>query len=204
MYSEIMPQVTIAMLGWGSLIWDSRLEFDSQVGGWANGGPVLPLEFCRISDSRQGALTLVVDTTLDTKVETFYALSRRLDPRDALQDLRIREVTSHQNIGFIDVANGEERSRDGEVLKIIKSWAAENDIDTVIWTDLESNFSKKKFVDFSFEEALNHLRDLDSDGIREAVRYITKTPEHVNTGFREWLATNEWFTEQVALYGSDT
>ncbi len=40
----------IAILGWGSLIWDRR---DLQIAGdWQQGGPVLPIEFSRIYPTR--------------------------------------------------------------------------------------------------------------------------------------------------------
>lgn len=43
---------TIALLGWGSLIWDHDPLFDAQHGDWQAGGPPLPLEFSRISAKR--------------------------------------------------------------------------------------------------------------------------------------------------------
>lgn len=47
----------IAILGWGSLIWDKRnLRL---AGEWQVGGPVLPIEFSRVSG--YGRLTLVID-----------------------------------------------------------------------------------------------------------------------------------------------
>ena len=198
-----MLDARIAILGWGSLVWDPRPDFDSQIGPWTNGGPVLPVEFCRISDSRKGALTLVIERMLGTEVETLYALSRRSDPRDALCDLRSREGTTLQKIGFADLATDKPHSRDAEVTKIIKDWATQRSIQVVVWTDLESNFQKKKSSEFSCNAALNHLRDLNSDGIREAVKYIMRTPPQVNTRLRQWLATVDWFKEQVALFKND-
>lgn len=55
----------VAIPGWGSLIWDrkTKKEFDRRCeGGWKRAeGLTLPLGFSRISKSRQGALTLVID-----------------------------------------------------------------------------------------------------------------------------------------------
>jgi hypothetical protein len=49
----------IAILGWGSLLWDkSKREFDDQHDGWRFDGPVLKIEFSRISSSHDNALTL--------------------------------------------------------------------------------------------------------------------------------------------------
>lgn len=194
-----MSGVKVAILGWGSLIWDIQPDFDSQVGAWNNNGPVLPVEFCRISDSRKGALTLVTDRKLGTKVKTFYALSRQRNPYDAICDLRSRERTIIEKIGCINLITGEEQSQDPEIAKIIKDWAKRESIQITVWTDLESNFRKKKNTDFSFNSALNHLENLSLEGIREAVKYIVRTPPQVNTDLRQRLATNEWFKAQEAL-----
>jgi hypothetical protein len=96
----------IAILGWGSLIWEERPEFDRYLGMWNVGGPQLPIEFCRKSKTRHNALTLVIDNNLGTEVETLYALSKRSDPRDTICDLRSREGTTIENIGFVNIENG--------------------------------------------------------------------------------------------------
>ena len=85
---------------------------------------------------------MVIERMLGTEVETLYALSRRSDPRDALCDLRSREGTTLQKIGFADLATDKPHSRDAEVTKIIKDWATQRSIQVVVWTDLESNFQK--------------------------------------------------------------
>lgn len=70
------PAPKIAILGWGSLIWDERPEFDSHHEEWTSGGPVLQLEFSRISESRKGALTLVIDMGRHAKLITPSARAR--------------------------------------------------------------------------------------------------------------------------------
>ena len=165
---------------------------------------MLPVEFCRISDSRKGALTLVIDGKLGTEVETLYAFSRRSDLGDAVCDLRSREGTNLQNIGFVNLKSGEQRTRDPEVAKVIKEWASQSSIQIAVWTDLESNFSRKKSIGFSCDAALDHLKGLTADGVREAVQYIMRTPQQVNTGFRQWLGNVEWFKEQVSLFRGDS
>ena len=62
----------IAILGWGSLIWLPKdLNFDTN-SGWKENGPVLPIEFARIS--QDGRLTLVI-TPNGTEVTTLYSVS---------------------------------------------------------------------------------------------------------------------------------
>ena len=61
----------IAVLGWGSLIWNKgKLRLTTN---WTDGGPVLPIEFSRISDD--GRLTLVIDERHGVDVPTRYAFS---------------------------------------------------------------------------------------------------------------------------------
>lgn len=193
----------IGFLGWGSLIWDRRPTFDAKVGPWANDGPVLPVEFCRISSSRKGALVLVIERALGTAVPVLHALSLRDDPADALADLRAREGTSMQNIGFVNLLTGKQRGRYPEVVATIKAWAKQRDIEVVAWTDLASNFKSKKSVDFTNEAALAHLKSLGKAGLREAVIYIVKAPEQVDTKLRQWLANVQWFKDKVELFKAD-
>lgn len=190
----------IAIIGWGSLIWGNSPQFDATIGPWATDGPVLPLEFCRISQTRKGALVLVIDPELGTQVPALYTLSTRTDPDDALADLQAREKTTMNNIGFVDLLAGEQRGRFGEVIATITTWAQANDIQVALWTDLASNFKSKKSVDFSHEAALKHLKGLSKSGRREAVKYIVKAPAQVDTQFRAWLATDEWWNQQVELF----
>ena len=194
--------VNIAILGWGSLIWEERPEFDLYLGMWTVSGPQLPIEFCRKSSTRHDALTLVIDDKLGTQVETLYALSKRSDPRDAICDLCNREGTTIENIGFVNIENGEERSRDQTSLETIKAWALLNNIHFVVWTDLASNFPEMNFDEF-VTTAIRHLKSPETD-IQEAVKYIMKAPPQTNTRLRKILMNDEWFSHQIDLYNQGT
>jgi hypothetical protein len=90
--------MTIAILGWGSLIWDRR---DLPVSGeWQRGGPVVSIEFSRISKNseRAGCLTLVIDEQHGTNVTTRFARSPRTNLDDAIADLRVREGTMNASL----------------------------------------------------------------------------------------------------------
>jgi hypothetical protein len=192
----------IAILGWGSLIWDGRPEFDRHLTAWSVGGPQLPIEFCRKSRTRCNALTLAIDRRVGTRVETLYALSKRTDPRDVICDLRSREGTTIDKIGFVNLENGDEQGRDLESREAIRAWAASKNIHFVVWTDLESNFSESKPDEF-IAAAMAHLKSLDSRGLLEAVKYIVKAPPQTDTRLRKVLMNDEWFQEQVAIYNRD-
>jgi hypothetical protein len=186
----------IAVLGWGSLIWDPRPEFDRQVNTWSHGGPLLPVEFCRVSGTRGNALTLVIDGSLGTKVETLYAISKRSDLNDVVADLRRREGTSAENIGYINAITGNERGHDARTIDVIRDWAETKGIQAVAWTDLQSNFPEREPSIF-LEAALKHLKSLKPDGIQKAVEYILKAPPQITTRLRAFIMSDDWFKERV-------
>ncbi len=185
----------IAILGWGSLLWDESAEFDKQREVWKYDGPSLKLEFSRVSQTRNDALTLVLDLNNGESCEVAYALSKRKNPDDAICDLRCREGTTLKNIGFYFTNGSRKRSREEEVLKGIQSWALERKIDVVIWTDLVSTFRKKSKCKkpFSIEAALCHIQALDTEGKAKAAEYVWRSPEFIDTPLREVLQSKPWF-----------
>jgi len=153
--------ISIAILGWGSLIWDPR-ELHRYIGPWLGGGPVLPIEFSRLSSGRR--LTLVIDDENGVPVPTQYAVSLRLVLDEAIVDLARRERTRRpEGIGFVDQTGGTARSRIGPVAETIATWADKQGMNAVIWTDLGPNFSDETGTPFSCEAAAAHLRRLESD-----------------------------------------
>ena len=96
----------VAILGWGSLISEPRgLPI---AGEWQKDGPMLWIEFSRISKrgARAGCLTLVIDERSDEEIRAFYVISARADLAQAIADLQAREGTSSDDIGFYEVASG--------------------------------------------------------------------------------------------------
>jgi hypothetical protein len=170
----------IALLGWGSLLWDRRADFDALHGPWLFDGPELRIEFSRISDSRHGVLTLVIDPENGTSSTVAYCLSHRTDLADAIEDLRGREGTTARSIGFLRRA-GDARSRDQASLAAIRAWARERELDGVVWTDLSANFQEKLGRPFSVAEAIAHLQSLDPPTRTSALEYINRAPAFVNT-----------------------
>ena len=102
----------IAILGWGSLLWEERPELDRRHDEWRCDGPSLKLEFSRVSSSRLNALTLVIDSTHGAKTRVAWCLSKRGDPDDAVDDLRCREGCLPKHIARLNIsAAGEEPSQ---------------------------------------------------------------------------------------------
>ena len=108
--------MSIACLGWGSLIWDPRTLPVSP--RWNEDGPSLPVEFARHS-SKSGRVTLVLESGAQP-VQTLWASLAVAGLPEAREALRSREETVPQYIGYWSTADRTE----GEVSRLIGSWAA--------------------------------------------------------------------------------
>jgi hypothetical protein len=117
----------IAIIGWGSLIWDPR-ELP-RTGSWHKGGPRLPIAFSRVSIDQR--LTLVIDHKSGTPFKTRYIQSSRTTINDAIEDLRQREGTTRTNIAYVDLSDnidsGELRSGHKQSCEIVRAWLAHTD-----------------------------------------------------------------------------
>jgi hypothetical protein len=81
---QFLKYMRIAILGWGSLINEPR---DLPITGeWQKDGPMLWIEFSRISKrgARAGCLTLVIDERSDEEIRTLYIVSARTDLLQAI------------------------------------------------------------------------------------------------------------------------
>lgn len=183
----------IAILGWGSLLWDYRPEFDQHHDAWQFDGPEIKLEFSRVSQSRRGALTLVIDPKKGAACRVAYALSKRKDPEDAICDLRSREGTSRTNIGFFFAEGSRYQARDPSSLEAVRVWAKVKKLDGVVWTDLDSNFEKVCGRSFEVDVALVHIKSLDAEAKSLAAEYVWRAPGFVDTPLRRALQAQPWF-----------
>ena len=183
----------IAILGWGSLLWDSRPNFDENHGPWQLAGPNLKVEFSRISESRSGALTLVVDSDNGSPCRVAYAISKRREPEDAICDLRSREGTVRKNIGIYYSDGTQGQSKNPATLAAVIPWAEKLGLDVVVWTDLATNFKEQTKLEFSVQNAIAHLQTLDAKAKVSAVEYVWRAPEFITTPLRATLEVQPWF-----------
>ncbi len=185
----------IAILGWGSLLWEPGDIFKEQIGEWVEDGPVLPIEFSRISGKRNGALTLVIDPDYGVPVRTQYTFSKRKNPEDVVSDLRTREGTIFRHIGLIDLDKAIFRSHWTSIIDKIKLWAEQKQFRAVVWTDLPSNFLEKTNKMFSTENAIDYLKKLSIEGQKSTKEYIKNAPNVVVTPLRTTLSLDPWYDE---------
>jgi len=185
----------IAILGWGSLLWQPGGDFGNSIElPWKTDGPTLPIEFSRISTSRGGALTLVIDPKNGSNTTVAWCLTKRAQLEDAVADLRCREGTNMANIRSLRL--DEQPAGPTVVEKAILDWATDRKLDAVSWTALQSNFEEKTGQAFSIEQAIAHLKSLSVDGKVKAVEYVWKAPDFVQTPLRSALQREPWFSEK--------
>ncbi len=180
--------VKIAILGWGSLLWDERPEFEEQLDGccWNFDGPELELEFSRISESRCDALTLVVDRERGAPTTVAWRLSKRASVEEVVCDLRCREGTSRKNIGLVDFNAGRFDC------PVVREWASPKGLVAVVWTALKPGF-EDVCRDELVEKAVKHVRSLAPPGQAKAAEYVWRAPEFVDTPVRRALQQEPWF-----------
>ena len=181
----------IAIIGWGSLIWDPR-ELP-KVGDWQADGPELPIEFSRISLDKR--LTLVIDAINGNPVRTLHVLSPRASLDDAQKDLRKREGTTNDYIGWVNNVKGESSLQaypeQVNIHGIVVKWCQEHEYSAAVWTALPSNFKAKVSRDFSVETTMAYLAELPMPELERALEYIRRAPANVDTPVRR--RAEMWF-----------
>ena len=172
-----------AILGWGSLIWQPKdLKFDANI-GWKENGPVLPIEFARISND--GRLTLVISPN-GTAVPALYSVSS-FDTMDlALLNLAVREGSGRKSIGYYDKSKDEFHPKDYKFKENIKNWMSTTDFDGVIWTNLPEklNLENMTKTEKDPDGRIDYLQNLKGSESALAEEYIRNTPKQIATKYR--------------------
>lgn len=176
----------IAVLGWGSLIWNkSTLRIKNNE--WFEDGPSLPIEFARISGDKR--LTLVIKDGVK-RVTVLFSESELLNLDEAREDLRLRESTPNiQNIGFINFIKPKYSIKRGEqeIFNTLSNWNKTKKFDAIIWTDLGPNFKNKSNLNFTKENVISYIKSLDQNCSEKAKEYIIKAPLQIQTSFRPFI-----------------
>jgi hypothetical protein len=190
----------IAVLAWGSLIWEPRNLQTAT--GFVLLGPVLPIEFSRVSGGNR--LTLVIDEANGAPCRTYVAQSAHADLDNALLNLWVREgkenekpparVRDSGRVAFVDLPTNTNslsaKERHPAALETVRSWATATGHDAVIWTALASNFHEvgKAGKPFTVDAAMEYLDGLDKPDLAAALHYIWDAPPEVQTPVRAAVA----------------
>ncbi len=180
-----------AVLAWGSVVSD---PWDLQVAAeFAPNGPLLPIEFCRVSGD--GRLTLALDETFGAVCTTYSAPSAIQSLDGAIENLRLRErVPDGSEVRFVEPASDKQSDiamqRHPKAVAAIAAWAESNGYDAAIWAALKSNFDEpdKGGELFPVTAAIRYLETLESrDAAKfaQALAYIRNAPVEVETPVRD-------------------
>lgn len=174
-----------AILAWGSLIWQPKDLFFDKEFGWKEDGPILPIEFARIS--KDGRLTLVINEN-GSLVPTLYTISKYETLDEAILNLAVREGSGRKSIGSYDKSKNE-FSHNVFFEQNILNWINEKDFDTVIWTNLGENWVIKnkhgEIVEtIAPDKRIEYLKSLKGNASALAEEYICKTPAQIKTKYR--------------------
>ena len=178
----------IAILGWGSLLWQPKdLHFNEEI-GWSENGPFLPIEFARIS--KDGRLTLVI-TQNGTVVKTYFAFSNYDNLEEAVLNLAVREGSGRGQIGSYDKSDNT-FSKEVFFKNNILEWINYTDIDAVIWTNLGENWEIKNDNKEVIEEIvpdlrIDYIKNLKGNKSALAEEYIRRTPVQIQTHYRKLI-----------------
>jgi hypothetical protein len=188
----------IALIGWGSLIWcPGCLRIKSR---WYSDGPPLPIEFARISGDKR--LTLVIHLgppeSPTPKQQTYWALSECKTLDEARENLRKREgakkIERIYGLNIDGKMKGEKDLVTAEISRVIHDWLmTKHGVEAAVWTGLPTNWPRKRFKEFSPEDALQYLDEVErakddaAAAYGRAREYITNTPPQIQTRLREMV-----------------
>jgi len=190
------------ILGWGSLIWDLDTLAPHVRGDWDIGaGPVLPMEFTRVSPKRKMGLVACLDTVHGLGCATHAITSVRGGIDEAIDDLARRERAPIQRIGAVCLASGHSNGSSAEVVALVADWCVRRGRTGAVWTDLSSNFTEHLGETFSIPRALDYLRTLGGTSRDEAVRYIENAPASTDTPLRRALEAAPWWQAEARRLG---
>ena len=171
--------MTIACLGWGSLVWNPGALPVS--GGWRTDGPALPVEFAR--QSANGRITLVIADNAEPVPVLWCILdvSSLAQARQALAKREgIKPANIQRSVGVWSSAFSSDRLETGQIGK----WAVTAGLTGVVWTALKPRFGGKSEKP-SGDQIIDYLNNLDPQTKRLAEEYVRYAPPQIRTAHRE-------------------
>jgi len=119
-------------------------------------------------------------------------MSELEDRAPAIENLADRESCEAARIGF--------EQKGPAATGPIADWLKPNpDVDAVVWTDLPSNWKRKRGKDFSCEDALRYVRELGRQKRDRAEQYVRNAPRQIQTNLRDLLRKElRWSDKELA------
>ncbi len=176
----------IAILGWGSLIeslgvLNINLYFGEN--GWQTDGPVLPIEFSRISGvhDKLRYLSLVISPSSNW-IMTLFAESIYTDLNNAICNLANRESTAFSAIGYFNFDKSKLNSRfSSDLFQSLEKWNENKNYNALIWTDLDSNFESIAKRPYTIENVQSYLKSFTIEELKKSIDYIRSAPSQTET-----------------------
>jgi hypothetical protein len=179
--------MTIACLGWGSLIWNiGALPIQRE---WFKDGPFAPVEFSR--QSSDGRMTLIIDPNA-SPVRLLWAHMLSVDLASAKRALRDREgITAKE---WESTIGSWQRGEPAPAsIPELARWADAHGLDAAIWTALEPKFDNRD-VSPSADQVIQYLRKLTGTARDSAKQYIERAPRQIDTEYRRRIEADLGWT----------
>lgn len=191
----------IAIIGWGSLIWDlDTLAPHVELPWLMRTGPPLTMEFTRVSAKRKMGLAVCLDPQHGVPCPTHVIPSARGAIEAARADLAARERAPLHGIGALCLGTGVADGAPG-IVGAVRDWCLDQGWQGAVWTDVGSNYSDHHGQAFDVDHAVGYLRGLTGESLDEAVRYIENAPPETDTPLRRRLASEAWWQTEARRLG---
>lgn len=169
--------MTIACLGWGSLIWDPRLLPIQR--RWFDDGPFVPVEFTR--QSSDGRVTLVIEPTA-ALVRVLWAVMLSTELQAAREALRAREGITSNN-WMSRIGSWQRGEAAPQLIPTLPDWAQAHGLDAVVWTALGPRFNGQE-TSPTVDQVIQYLRTLTGAVRDNAERYVRCASRQIDTEYR--------------------
>lgn len=171
---------TIACLGWGSLVWDSRELPIQRV--WFQDGPTVRVEFAR--QSQDGRITLVLVPNV-APVRSLWAIMDATRLEDARLALAKREQIPKKNESQ-HIGSWSQGEPPPNEIQDLDAWAKVVGVQHVIWTALPPKFDGQERVPTD-EQVVAYLESLVGAPRDAAETYIRRAPKQIDTAYRRCI-----------------
>jgi len=174
--------MNIACLGWGSLIW--KPDALPLASAWYIDGPELPIEFSRVGDGGELATAVCLNAP---PCQVLWALLDVQTLDQAVQALKTREQIPSDRQDGVGVF-----TINSSTVGVLGKWAADRQLDAVIWTALPPRFEDVEGLIPSLDDVLTYLISLDGDTLEHAKSYMENVPQQIDTPYRREIRKLGW------------